>query len=306
MERGAGAGQGEGAGRGARLSDKGGRTLHEAGRDDTIRTIARAGDFDRALAASFAPRENRPDLLALCAFNVELARIAEQVSEAQLGAIRLQWWREAIARSLKGETAGHPVADAFGETARARALPADTVAALIDARQFDVADKIMPDWKSLEKYLKDTAGAMFALGGACLGARGRELGDAADRAGLAYGLTGLMRALPAHATGGRVYLPADMLISSGTSPEAVLAGSSSEGLRALLAALREKARAACAEALERVAGLERPARAAFLPLRLVDPYLAALEALDRRGGTLRQVADINPLYRFWRLASWRQ
>jgi phytoene synthase len=281
--------------------------LHEAGRDDTVRTIARAGDFDRALAAAFAPRETLPDLLALCAFNVELARIAEQVSEAQLGAIRLQWWREAIARSSKGETVGHPVADAFGETARTRALPAETVAALIDARQFDVAVKIMPDWQSLETYLEDTAGAMFALGGACLGARGRDLGEAADRAGLAYGLTGLMRALPAHAAGGRVYLPADMLLARGTSPEAVLAGASSQGLSELLAAVREKARAACAEALELVAGLDRSARPAFLPLRLVDPYLAALEALDRRGGNpLRQVADINPLYRFWRLASWRR
>jgi phytoene synthase len=281
--------------------------LHEAGRDDTVRAVARAGDFDRALAASFAPRDARPDLLALCAFNVELARIAEQVSEAQLGAIRLQWWREAIARSLKGETVGHPVADAFGATARARALPAATIAALIDARQFDVADKIMPDWKSLETYLKDTAGAMFALGAAFLGGRGPELGEAAYRAGLAYGLTGLMRALPAHAAAGRVYLPADMLVSRGTSPEAVLAGSSSRGLRELLATLRQKAREACAEALERVGGLERPARAAFLPLRLVHPYLAALEALDRSGADpLREVADVNPLYRFWRLASWRQ
>jgi hypothetical protein len=39
----------------------------------------------------------------------------------------------------------------------------------------------------------------------------------------------------------------------------------------------------------------------------VDPYLAALEALDRSGADpLRQVADINPLYRFWRMAGWRQ
>ena len=225
----------------------------------------------------------------------------------QLGATRLQWWREAIARSLKGETVGHPVADAFGATARARALPAETIAALIDARQFDVADKIMPDWKSLETYLKDTAGVMFVLGGACLGARSPALGEAADWAGLAYGLTGLMRALPAHAAGGRVYLPADMLLARGTSPEAVLAGASSRGLSELLAALRKKAWAACAEALERVAGLERPARPAFLPLRLVDPYLAALEALDRRGGDpLREIADINPLRRFWPMASWRR
>jgi phytoene synthase len=307
VERGAGLGQGEGTGRGARLIDRGGRTLHEAGRDDTVRAVARAGDFDRALAASFAPREARSDLLALCAFNVELARIAEQVSEAQLGAIRLQWWREAIARGLKGEPAGHPVADAFGATARTHALPAETVAALIDARQFDVADKIMPDWTSLETYLKDTAGAMFALGGVCLGVRGPELDAAADRAGLAYGLTGLMRALPVHATGGRIYLPVDMLISRETSSEAVLAGSPSRGLRELLAMLREKARAACAEAHRQVAGLERPARVAFLPLRLVDPYLAALEALDRSGADpLREVSDINPIYRFWRLASWRK
>jgi phytoene synthase len=98
-----------------------------------------------------------------------------------------------------------------------------------------------------------------------------------------------------------------MLTARGTSAEEVLAGASSQGLRMLLAALREKAEAACAEAIERVAGLEHAARAAFLPLRLVHPYLAALEALDRRGADpLRQVADINPLYRFWRLASWRK
>lgn len=281
--------------------------MHEAGRDDTIRTIARVGDFDRALAASFAPRQARPDLLALCAFNVELARIAEQVSEAELGAIRLQWWREAVAQSLEGEAAGHPVADAFGTAARRRAFPAAIVATLIDARQFDVADKIMPDWDALETYLKRTAGSMFALAGYCLGAQGPALEDAAGRAGVAYGLTGLMRALPVHAAQGRVYLPADRLKFHGTSPEAVLAGSASRGLSELLAALREKAQGACDEARQAVARLERPARAAFLPLSLVDPYLAALEALDRRGGDpLREIAGINPLLRFWRMAVWRQ
>jgi len=39
---------------------------------------------------------------------------------------------------------------------------------------------------------------------------------------------------------------------------------------------------------------------------LVGPYLASLEALERRGGDpLREIADINPLHRFWRMASWR-
>jgi phytoene synthase len=281
--------------------------LHEAKRGDTVRRIARVGDPDRALAAAFAPRATRPDLLALCAFNVELARIAEQVKEPDLGAIRLQWWREAMARSRQGEAVGHPVADAFGEAARRHALSAERIAALIDARQFDVAVKIMPDWDALETYLMDTAGAMFAVGAACLGAQGPDLDRAAGRAGLAYGLTGLMRALPVHAAGGRVYLPADRLVSHGTSPEAVLSGSATEGLRDLLAELREKAQAAYEQARRDVAELDRPGRVAFLPLCLVGPYLAALEALDRRGDDpLREIADINPLYRFWRMASARR
>ena len=277
--------------------------MHEAERGDTVRRIARSGDSDRALAALFAPREARADLFALYAFNVELARIAEQVSEPELGAIRLQWWREALERAAKGEATGHPVADALGTTLAQRKLSPERIEALIDARAFDVATKIMPDWTALEAYLKDTAGALFALSAACLGARGPSLEPAASQAGLAYGLTGLMRALPVHAASGRVYLPADALMRHGTSPERVLAGTTSEGLLALLAALRRKARDALGEARRHVAGLDASAQTAFLPLCLVDPYLAALGKSGR--DPLRKIADINPLYRLWRMATWR-
>ncbi len=265
--------------------------MHEAGQGDTVRRIARSGDPDRTLAALFAPRESRADLFALYAFNVELARIAEQVSEPELGAIRLQWWREAISRAAKGETTGHPVADALGATLARRKLSRTRLEALIDARTFDVATKIMPDWNALETYLNNTAGALFALGAQSLGAGERSLEPASSHAGLAYGLTGLMRALPIHAVGGRVYLPADALMRHGTSPEAVLAE------------LRAKAKHALGEARRHVSALGPSAQAAFRPLCLVEPYLAALE----RSGSdpLHEIADINPLYRFWRMVRWR-
>jgi 15-cis-phytoene synthase len=275
--------------------------LPESERGDTVWRIAREGDPDRALAVLFAPREARADLLALIAFNVELARIAEQVSEPGLGAIRLQWWREAVERAAEGEATGHPVADALGATIRSRSLSRVRVAAMIDARGFDVETRIMPDWPALEAYLEATAGNLFALGAACLGSG--EAAQAASQAGLAYGLTGLMRALPVHAAGGRVYLPADALERHGTSPEAVLAGKSSAGLLAVLAELRGRARRALAEARRDLAKLDPPARAAFRPLSLVDPYLASLEKAGR--DPLRDLAGINPLYRLWRMARWR-
>lgn len=276
--------------------------MQAAERDDTVRRIAREGDPDRALAALFAPREARADLLALIAFNAELARIGERVSEPHLGAMRLQWWSDALDKSSQGETTGHPVPDALGAALRRRKLSRARLDAMIDARAFDISTKIMPDRQALETYLHDTAGALFALGAESLGARGPGLELAAAQAGLAYGLTGLMRALPVHAAHGRVDLPADALRRRGTSPDDVLAGKGKDGLFDLLAELRRMARAALGEARRHVAALDPAAQGAFLPLALVEPYLAALE---READPLHKVPDINPLYRLWRLARAR-
>ena len=277
--------------------------MHEAERGDRVRRIAKSGDPDRSLAALFAPREARADLFALIAFNVELARIAEIVTEPGLGAIRLQWWHAAIDRAARGEATGHQVADAIGAAMRKGKLSRARINALIDARNFDIETRIMPDWAALEAHLAATSGGLFALGGECLGSRGPSLEKAATQAGLAYGLTGLMRALPVHAVSGRVYLPADALLRHGTSPEAILAGKSSDGLLAVLADLRLKARQALAESSRHVARLDANTRAAFRPLCLVDPYLASLEKTE--GDPLREIAGINPLTRFWRIARWR-
>jgi phytoene synthase len=112
-----------------------------------------------------------------------------------------------------------------------------------------------------------------------------------------------MRSLPVHAAQGRVYLPADRLIRHGTSPERVLAGEASQGLGDVLGELRGEARRALNEASRDLAGLDPSVATAFRPLCLVGPYLAALE--KSAGDPFREIATINPLYRLWRLATWR-
>jgi 15-cis-phytoene synthase len=280
--------------------------LQAGDRDAAVRTIARDGDLDRYASALFAPGACREHLFALYAFNVELARIGEQVSEPQLGEIRLQWWRDALDRASSCETTGQPVADAIGFAVRECKLSQQSLAGLIDARHFDVSVKIMPDTAALDDYLANTAGVLFKLTSEVCMAGGRaaepRVLDAAVRAaGIAYGLTGLMRALPVKLSRGRVDIPEDGLLLHGTSPGQLLAGEGSEGLTELLADLRETARAALKSARQRVAELPPAARPAFLPLALVDPYLSALQKVD----PLHQVADINPLTRLWRLGTWR-
>ena len=257
VERSAGDRQGETGGGPHLILAKRGETLHEAERGDTLRRIARSGDPDRSLAASFAPREARADLFALIAFNVELARIAEIVSEPGLGTIRLQWWRDAIDARGKGR----------GDGASCRRRDRRGVAA---AKTVTRAHRRADRCPQLRHRDQDHARLGLARGLSRRDRRRivrirRRVSRVArsDRskgrpvqAGLAYGLTGLMRALPVHAASGRVYLPADALLRHGTSPEAVLAGESSDGLLAVLAELRLEARQALAAANRHVAELD--------------------------------------------------
>ena len=272
-------------------------------RGHTVRRIAREADPDRSIAASFAPRGPRADLFALYAFNAELARVAELVSEPGLGAIRLQWWREAIERAANGEATGHPVADAVGDLLGRGKVSRERIVGLIDARGFDVETRIMPDGAALYAYLHDTAAALFALAAETMGVKNASVEQAATAGGTAYGLTGLMRALPVHAARGLVFLPADQLRRHGITPEQLLSGRTSDGLGQLLAELRATAREALREAEALIAELDISARTAFVPLSLVDPYLAAMEKSGR--DPLHEIADINPLYRLWRMACWR-
>jgi 15-cis-phytoene synthase len=287
--------------------------LQDRERLGAIDRIAKQGDADRYVAALFVPPSARPHLLALIAFNVELARIGELVSEPALGEIRLQWWRDALDRAARGNAArgeatrgeetGNPVADAIGTLLQAYPHLRATLECLVDARRFDVAVKIMPDWPALQAYVDDTAGAMFVAAAGLL-ADGVDGAETAARAGgLAYGLTGLMRALPVHAARGRLDLPADALCRHGTTPEQVLAGEMTPGLADLLAELRRQARDKLDEASRHVQDLDPMAGTAFLPLSLVEPYLSALA--HERHDALHQIAAINPLYRLWRMATWR-
>ena len=96
------------------------------------------------------------------------------VSEPGLGEIRLQWWRDALERAEAGETTGHPVADAFGDVLARRNLSRERIVGLIDARSFDVGETVMPDTRTLDAYLFDTTGGLFALAADIVGAGGEK------------------------------------------------------------------------------------------------------------------------------------
>lgn len=240
-------------------------------------TVAR-GDKDRYLASLFVPAETRPHILALYAFNLEIASIRDRVSEALPGEMRLQWWRDAIAGGPGGAAGGHPTAEGLIETIDRFSLPRAAFDAMLEARTFDLYDDPMPSLADLEGYAGETASALFRLASLVLNA-GEEAhsSDAAGHGGVAYALAGLLRALPVHARRNQLYLPADVLARHGASAQDVLSGNASPAFGAALEDLRGHARRHLATAEEALVGVAALARVAFLPLALVPAWLKGME-----------------------------
>lgn len=102
-----------------------------ADHDTYCEALVREFDRDRFLATLFAGARHRSGLLALYAFDIEIARVPHLVSEAMAGEIRLQWWRDVITGT--GHSGGSPVATALIETMRSFHLPEGDLLAFIDA-----------------------------------------------------------------------------------------------------------------------------------------------------------------------------
>jgi phytoene synthase len=186
----------------------------------------RLTDYDRFLSALLARSERRPHLMALYAFNHEIAKTAEAVSQPALGLIRLQWWREAIAEIYEGRVREHEIAQAFARTVGAHDLPRDLIEAMIEAREADLEETPFADMAAMEAYADATSGNVMRLAARILGA-GEMLDEAARDAGIAYALTGLLRALPFRAARRNLVLPLTMLDEAGIPADDVFAGSAS-------------------------------------------------------------------------------
>ena len=242
--------------------------------DEMVRRL----DKDRYLAGLWAPEDKRPHLYALYAFSAEIARIRDVVSDPLPGEVRARWWADMLKGERGPEGEGHPVAIALLDTIRRFHLPVSAFERLIDARIFDLYDDPMPTELELEGYLGDTASALIRLGSLVL-ADGRDLGGAAaaGHAGIAWGLTGLMRALPFHASRGQIFLPGDRMAAHGVAAEDLLAARTTPALRALLAELRARARDALAETRRQIRSIPPECAPAFLVVSLVEPLLDRMD-----------------------------
>jgi phytoene synthase len=131
--------------------------------------LIRRVDPDRWLSSRFvADPEQRADLVALYAFDHELARAPRVASNPLLGEMRLAWWREALDEIFEDRPVRrHPTAEALARAVRRRGLSRGPLEAMIDARYRELDPQPMAEAEALE-WARETAGRAAELAVAVL------------------------------------------------------------------------------------------------------------------------------------------
>ncbi|MBK1697755.1 phytoene/squalene synthase family protein [Rhodovibrio salinarum] len=238
----------------------------------------RANDHDRFLTCLFAPAGAREDLFALYAFNLEIAKVAEVVSEPMAGQIRIQWWREALDGLYSGAPRKHQVAEPLSAAIRRHDLSRDLFERLLDARERDLDTDPPATLEDLEGYATETSATLVELACEVLGVRDEASRTAARHVGIAHALVGLARAVPFHATQRRMMLPGNLAWEYELDPHDLFELRQPAAVRPVVREMATRA----GEHLGKAKAARPPRKAvpALLPATLTRRYLSLLDAHD--------------------------
>ena len=201
--------------------------------------VVRDHDPDRFLISMMIPAEYREALWALFAFNYEIAKTREVVSETQLGLIRLQRWKERVADIYDGgDVAEHLGLQAVAKAITQYDLPREHFEMLIHAREFDLEDVLPGNIEGLVNYADFTTTPLFKMVVQVIGGDARS--DPVQVVAVNNALAGLLRAMPFHAAQRRYYLPEDLMEQAGQRLDHLHEGKLVDGFNDIIQAVADQ------------------------------------------------------------------
>lgn len=176
---------------------------------DYCADLVQRGDPDRFLSAMTAQPDLRGRLMALYAFNLEVARVPWVTQEPNIAEMRLQFWIDSVEGIFAGRSARkHEVLEPLAQVIAEADLSHEDFEALMNARQFDIYKEPHADVAAFERYIDATSGALMRLAARALGAPEAAMAAISDFA-FGAGVGNLLRAAPALMAYGRHPFPAE-------------------------------------------------------------------------------------------------
>jgi squalene synthase HpnC len=173
--------------------------------------IARGAHSSFYLAFFGLPRAKRNALYALYAFMRLVDNVSDEPGALESKRQGLARWRGMLDEAVAGRTGAHTILPALADTISRFGIPTRYFHDLILGAEMDLTIACYPTFDRLSEYCYRVAGT---VGLTCLhvfGFRDAKAPDLAERLGLAFQLTNIMRDVRTDFEMGRVYIPEEDL-----------------------------------------------------------------------------------------------
>jgi phytoene synthase len=245
----------------------------------------------------FLPPERRRAITALYAFCREVDDAVDEPSEASVARVRLAWWRDEVARLYAGKPE-HPVTRALQPFIERFDLSATRLGEIMDGMEMDLTQSRYLDYAGLQLYCHRVAGVVGLLAASIFGRTEAATLEYAEKLGLAFQLTNIIRDVGEDARNNRIYLPMDELKRFGVPASDILGARYSEAFSALMRFQAERALACYDQAMALLPAADRKAQRPGLVMAAI--YRQLLLEIQRDGfQVLHQRTSLTPLRKLW-------
>ena len=227
------------------------------------------------------PRAKRDALCAVYAFMRHADDISDSPGDATQKRERLAAWRAALDRALDGEYDRNPVWPAFHHTVARYAIPPRYFHDLISGTEMDLSVTSYATFDRLREYCYRVAGTVGLVCLHVFGFRDPRACDLAEKLGIAFQLTNILRDVPRDLAMGRVYLPEEDLERFRCREEDLAGGTVTPGVIELMRFEAQRAWEFYADGVELLSLVSADSRAALWAL--VRIYSGILEKIEARG-----------------------
>jgi len=260
--------------------------------------IARASHSNFYYAFFLLPRPKRDALAALYAFMRLIDDVSDEGHDLHAKQRGLARWRSALDQAITGQeqlfdgnaAVSSPISTSIGaaevlpglvDTMNRYKMPARYLHDLISGAEMDLTVQSYPTFERLREYCYRVAGTVGLTCTHVFGFRDARALDLAEKLGLAFQLTNIIRDVHEDYTRGRVYLPAEDLVRYGVSPEDFGRAESTLGIRELLRFESERAWQFYEEGSALLRLIEEDSRSAlWLLVHTYSALLGRIESLD--------------------------
>jgi phytoene synthase len=245
----------------------------------------------------FLPPERRRAITALYAFCREVDDAVDEASDAGVARTTLAWWRSELGNLYSGNPQ-HPVTRALAPAIAPFGLDHVRLAEIIDGMEMDLAQNRYLDFKNLELYCHRVAGVVGLLAAGIFGYRNPKTPEYAEKLGLAFQLTNIIRDVGEDARKNRIYLPMDELKQFDVPAADILNARESDNFRRLMDFQIERAERCYAEAMAVLPAEDRRDQRPGLVMAAI--YRTLLEEIRRDGSrVLSARIALTPIRKLW-------